>query len=167
MLALHRAPAQSQQAGLNESGSKLPHSRAMAKVRATSAIIPLVLKLPRWQILRFSAAAGMVLAIVLIFRRVAPANATSVALIFLLAILYVSAFWGLRVSIFMSVLATLAFDYYFLPPLGTLTIADRQNWVALAAFLVTAITASRVSEQARRRARDANRRRLEIERLYA
>ena len=139
----------------------------MAKVRATSAIIPLVLKLPRWQILRFAAAAGMVLAIVLIFRHVVPANATSVALIFLLAILYVSAFWGLRVSIFMSLLATFTFNYYFLPPLGTLTIADPQNWVALTAFLITAITASRLSEQARQRARDANRRRQEIERLYA
>jgi two-component system sensor histidine kinase KdpD len=98
---------------------------------------------------------------------VAPINATSVALIFLLAILYVSAFWGLRVSIFMSLLATLAFNYYFLPPLGALTLGHPQNWVALAAFLITAITASRLSEQARQRARDANRRRQEIERLYA
>src|SRR5208337_1190062 len=145
----------------------LPPAPFMAKTQATSAIIPLVSKLSRWQILRFATAAGMVLAIVLIFRRGAPADATSAALIFLLAILYVSAIWGLRVSIFMSVLATLAFDYYFLPPVGTLTIADPQNWVALAAFLITAITASRLSEQARQRARDANRRRQEIERLYA
>ncbi len=125
-----------------------------------------MLKISRWQIPRFFASVGVVLAIVLIFRRVTPVNATGVALIFLLAILYVSAFWGLAVSVFMSVLATLAFNYYFLPPLGTLTIADPQNWVALIAFLVTAITASRLSDQARRRARDANRRRLEVERLY-
>ena len=109
----------------------------------------------------------MVLVIVLIFRRALPANATSVALIFLLAILYVSAFWGLRVSIFMSLLATFAFNYYFLPPLGAFPIGHPQNWVALAAFLITAITASRLSEQARQRARDANLRRQEIERLYA
>jgi len=126
-----------------------------------------VLKLSRWQIPRFAAAAGMVLGIVLIFRHVPPVNATSVALIFLLAILYVSAFWGLRVSIFMSLLATLSFNHYFLPALGRLTIGNPQNWVALTAFLVTAITASRLSEQARRRARDANRRRQELERLYA
>ena len=109
----------------------------------------------------------MVVAIVLVFRRVPPVNTTSVALIFLLAILYVSAFWGLRVSIFMSLLATLSFNQYFLPASGTLTIGNPQNWVALCAFLVTAITASRLSEQARRRARDANRRRQELERLYA
>jgi len=152
---------------LLRTASKLPYSRAMAKTGATSAIIPLVSKLSRWQIPRFVAAAALVLAIVLIFRRALPANATSVALIFLLAILYVSAFWGLRVSIFMSLLATFAFNYYFLPPLGTLTIGHPQNWVALTAFLITAITASRLSEQARQRARDANRRRQEIERLYA
>jgi len=109
----------------------------------------------------------MVAAIVLIFRRVPPVNATSVALIFLLAILYVSAFWGLRISIFMSLVATLSFNYYFLPPVGTFTVADPQNWVALIAFLVTAITASRLSDQARQRTRDANRRRHELERLYA
>jgi len=126
-----------------------------------------VLNLSRWQIPRYAAAAGMVVAIVLVFRRVPPVNTTSVALIFLLAILYVSAFWGLRVSIFMSLLATLSFNQYFLPALSTLTIGNPQNWVALCAFLVTAITASRLSEQARRRARDANRRRQELERLYA
>ena len=109
----------------------------------------------------------MVLAIVLIFRRLPPVNATSMALIFLLAILYVSAFWGLSVSIFMSLLATLSFNHYFLPALGKLTVATPQNWVTLAAFLLTAITASRLSEQARRRARMANRRRQELERLYA
>ena len=109
----------------------------------------------------------MVVAIVLVFRRVPPVNATSVALILLLAILCVSAFWGLWVSIFMSLVATLSFNYYFLPPVGSFTIADPQNWVALIAFLVTAITASRLSEQSRRRARDANRRRRELERLYA
>jgi two-component system sensor histidine kinase KdpD len=126
-----------------------------------------VFRLSRWQILRFIAAGGMVLAIAFMFRRVAPVNATSVALIFLLVILYVSAFWGLWVSIFMSLLATFTLNHYFLPPAGATTFADPQNWVALSAFLVTAITASRLSEQARRRARDANRRRQEIERLYA
>ena len=126
-----------------------------------------MLRLSRWQIPRFVAATGIILAIVLVFRLAAPANITSVALIFLLAILYVSAFWGLRVSIFMSLLATLSFNHYFLPPLGALTLGAPQYWVALAAFLVTAITASRLSDQARRRAGDATRRRQELERLYA
>ena len=126
-----------------------------------------MLRQTRSQILSYAAAAGIIVFVVLVFRHIAAINATSVALTFLLAILYVSAFWGLRVSIFMSLLATLAFNYYYLPPVGTLTIADPQNWIALTAFLVTAVTASRLSEQARRRTFDANQRRQEIERLYA
>jgi K+-sensing histidine kinase KdpD len=68
----------------------------------------------------------------------------------LLGVLGISASWGLRQSVFMSVIATLAFNYFFLPPIGTFTIADPQNWIALFAFLVTAVTASELSERARR-----------------
>jgi two-component system sensor histidine kinase KdpD len=94
-------------------------------------------------------------------------NPTTLALAYLLGILAISASWGLRQAVFMSVIATLAFNYFFLPPIGTFTIADPQNWVALFAFLVTAVTASELSERARRGARSANERRQELERLYA
>jgi two-component system sensor histidine kinase KdpD len=93
-------------------------------------------------------------------------NPTTAALIFLVAVLVVSAFWGLQYSIVVAVLATLAFNYYFLPPYGTLTISDPQNWIALVAFLATALIASELSEEARRQALAANQRRKEIERLY-
>jgi len=66
----------------------------------------------------------------------------------------------------MSVIATLAFNYFFLPPIGTFRIADPQNWVALFAFLITAVTASELAERAGREARNANERRRELERLY-
>jgi two-component system sensor histidine kinase KdpD len=89
------------------------------------------------------------------------------ALAFLLGVLGISAAWGLREAVFMSVIATLAFNYYFLPPIGTFTIADPQNWIALFAFLVTAVTASQLSARARRGARAAIERRQELERLYA
>ncbi len=94
-------------------------------------------------------------------------NATTVALMFLLGVLGISASWGLRQAVFMSVIATLAFNYFFLPPIGTFTISDPQNWVALFAFLVTAVTASELSERARRGTRSAIERRQELERLYA
>jgi len=119
------------------------------------------------QFVRYLSATVVVAAIVLIYFRQVHVNPTTVALTFLLGVLLISAVWGLQVSIFMSVLATLAFNYYFLPPVRALTIADPQNWVALLAFLFTAITASRLSDLARRRTRDANRRRREVERLYA
>ena len=90
------------------------------------------------------------------YRHVLPVNQTTVALTFLLAILAVSAVWGLAVSVFMSVAAMLTFNYFFLPPVGTLTIADPQNWVALVAFLATSIMASQLSARIRKEADAAN-----------
>jgi len=94
-------------------------------------------------------------------------NQTTVALSFLLAILAVSAVWGMVVSIFMSVSAMLLFNYYFLPPIGTFTIADPQNWVALFAFLFTSIMGSQLSARIRKEADAAHGRSREVERLYA
>lgn len=94
-------------------------------------------------------------------------NPTAIALLFLIAVLLVSAYWGLRYAVVLSIVATAAFNFFFLPPLYTFTIADPQNWVALLAFLVTALVAGNLSERARREAEDAKRRRREVERLYA
>jgi two-component system sensor histidine kinase KdpD len=109
---------------------------------------------------------AMVAGIAFLYRQVLLVNQTTVALTLLLAILAVSAVWGMAVSVFMSVLAMLVFNYEFLPPIGTLTIADPQNWVALGAFLVTSIMGSQLSARIRRQADEAHSRRREIERLY-
>jgi two-component system sensor histidine kinase KdpD len=66
----------------------------------------------------------------------------------------------------MSVVGTLAYNYYFLPPIHTFTIADPQNWVALVTFLATSVLASDLATRARNQAAEANRRRREVERLY-
>jgi two-component system, OmpR family, sensor histidine kinase KdpD len=121
---------------------------------------------PTRPILRFAAAVGIVAVIVLFYTRVVILNPTTVALSLLLAVLVVSATWGLAVAVFMAVVAALAFNFFFLPPIGTLTIADAQNWVALIAFLVTAVIASNLSERVRREAREADERRRDVERLY-
>lgn len=93
-------------------------------------------------------------------------NPTTVALMFLVAVLMVSAYWGLRYALVLAVGATAAFNFFFLPPIGTFTIADPQNWVALFAFLVTALVASNLAERARSEAEGAQQRRREVERLY-
>jgi two-component system sensor histidine kinase KdpD len=72
----------------------------------------------------------------------------------------------MAVSVFMSLAAVVAFNYFFLPPVGTLTIADPQNWVALFAFLVTSIMGSQLSSRIRSEADEAHQRRREVERLY-
>src|SRR5580658_7921086 len=120
-----------------------------------------------YRFLRFAVALGLVLGISLFYRRVLPVNPTTVALTFLLAILAVSTVWGIAVSVFMSVVAMLAFNYYFLPPIGRFTVADPQNWVALFAFLVVSVLASHLSTRARQKAENASSRRREIEKLYA
>ncbi|MFY9561671.1 MAG: DUF4118 domain-containing protein [Terriglobales bacterium] len=115
--------------------------------------------------LGYGLAALIVLGIVLL-GRLLHVNPTTIALAFLLGVLGISTFWGLRQAVFMAVISTLAFNYFFLPPVGTFTIADPQNWIALFAFLITAVTASELSERAGREARNANERRRELERLY-
>jgi two-component system, OmpR family, sensor histidine kinase KdpD len=111
-------------------------------------------------------ALALITGITFLYRDVLHVNQTTVALSFLLAILAVSAVWGIAVSVFMSLAAMVVFNYLFLPPVGTLTIADPQNWVALFAFVVTSIVGSQLSSRIRKQAEEAHRRRREVERLY-
>lgn len=101
------------------------------------------------------------------YQRLLPVNPTTVALSFLVIVLLTSAFWGFRIALFTAFAATILFNFYFLPPLRTFTIADPQNWIALFFFLITAVVASNLAERARRQAELAQERRLELERLYA
>jgi two-component system sensor histidine kinase KdpD len=95
-----------------------------------------------------------------------PASHTTISLTFLLLVLGLAGNWGLRYAVGASIAATLCFNYYFLPPVGTLTIADTQNWVALFAFLGTAIYASHLASRIREESEEANNRRRESEMLY-
>ncbi|HTQ97838.1 MAG TPA: DUF4118 domain-containing protein [Candidatus Acidoferrum sp.] len=115
----------------------------------------------------FIVAAILLASITFGYNKLLHVNQTTVALSFLLAILAVSAVWGMVVSVFMSVSAMLLFNYYFLPPVGNFTIADPQNWVALFAFLFTSIMGSQLSARIRKEADSAHNRRREVERLYA
>ena len=114
----------------------------------------------------FVVAALLLISITLGFTHVLHVNQTTVALSFLLAILAVSTVWGMVVAIFMSISAMLLFNFFFLPPVRTFTVADPQNWVALGAFLTTAIVASQLSARIRKEADAAHSRRREVERLY-
>jgi two-component system sensor histidine kinase KdpD len=117
-------------------------------------------------IFRSLACAALVALIVLVYVKLLHVNPTTAALTFLLAILAVAAAWGLRYAIPMSIASALCFNFFFLPPLGTLNIADTQNWVALFAFFITSVIASNLSERARRQTWEAHQRRQEVERLY-
>jgi two-component system sensor histidine kinase KdpD len=105
--------------------------------------------------------------LVAFYFRVIHANPTTVALSFLVIVLLVAAAWGLKYAVYTSVIATAAFNFFFLPPIGTFTIADPQNWVAMAVFLITGIIASHLSDKARRQTLAADSRRREVEHLYS
>lgn len=91
-----------------------------------------------------------------VLRSIGGANPTTVALAFLLVVLFVATAGPLWAAVVTSVAAMLCFNYFFLPPIGTWHIHDAQNWIALGALLVTSIVASQLSARARARA-DAQR----------
>ena len=93
-------------------------------------------------------------------------NSTTVALAFLLVVLFVALFWGSRPALLASVVSAVCFNYFFLPPLYTLTIAHPQNWVALIVFFTTAIAVGQLSARAKQRAQEAELAKSEIESLY-
>lgn len=121
----------------------------------------------RTDILRGLAVVAGLAVITFVYRQLVAVNPTTVALTFLVLVLLTSAFWGFRVALVASIVGTAIFNFFFLPPYGTFTIADPQNWIALFAFLVTAVVASNLAERARRQAELAQQRRREVERLYA
>ena len=116
--------------------------------------------------IRLVGSVALVAAIIFVYLRIAPANGVTVALTLVLAILGIAARWGFAESIAASIAGVLGLDYFFLPPVGQLTVSDPENWVALGAFLVTAVTASELSVRARRRAAETIARTQETERLY-
>ncbi len=93
-------------------------------------------------------------------------NSTTVALIFLLVVLFVATGWGARPAVLAALLGVVCFNFFYLPPVGRLTIDDPDNWVALLAFLITAGTAGQLWARAKRQAEEADAGRREIERLY-
>jgi len=93
-------------------------------------------------------------------------NPTVASLSFLLVVLLTSATSSLRVAGSVSVLAVLALNFYFMPPVGTFHLEDPLNGVALAAFLTVSVVGSRLSLVARSRAVEALARRDELGRLF-
>jgi K+-sensing histidine kinase KdpD len=79
----------------------------------------------------------------------------SLAVLYLLAIIPVAVAWGLVYAVGVAVGSMLAFNFFFLPPLFTLTLQDDRNWFALLVFVVTAIVVSELASRSRRRAEEA------------
>jgi len=120
----------------------------------------------RLAVARYAVITLVALLIVAVYRRVAHVNQTTVALTFLVLVLLVATRWRLAYSVYLSALCTLLYNFFFLPPVGTLTIADPQNWVTLAAFLSASVLVSHLADSERRAATQSEARRREVERLF-
>jgi len=113
-----------------------------------------------WVALPFAAA------LVTLLARFAGANATTAGFAYLLLVLGLATWGGGAVGAAASVVAMACFNFFFLPPFGTLTIQDPANWAALVTFLIASTVASRLVATAHRRAEEAQSRQREVEILY-
>jgi K+-sensing histidine kinase KdpD len=95
------------------------------------------------------------------------ANTTTVALCLVIVVLFVARNLSGAAALIASVASVLAYNFFFLPPVGTFTIADPDNWIALTAFIAVATTVGELSARAKLRADEAESSRREVERLYA
>jgi two-component system, OmpR family, sensor histidine kinase KdpD len=94
-------------------------------------------------------------------RELAPPVSTGV--VYLLAVLLVSSYWGLGLGLLTGFLSAAAFNFSHIPPTGEFRIAEAENWVALGVFLIAAAVTSTLAHAARERAEEAERRRLEAD----
>jgi two-component system, OmpR family, sensor histidine kinase KdpD len=100
-------------------------------------------------------------ALVFPLKQIAPPVALGV--VYLLAVLLVASLWGAWLGAATAVGSALAFNFFHIPPVHRFTIADGENWVALAVFFVASLVASELAQRARVRAEEADQRRREAD----
>ena len=94
-------------------------------------------------------------------REVVPVVSTGV--VYTLAVLFVSSYWGLFMGLLTALLSTAAWNFFHIPPTGGFRIDEGEHWVALAVFFIAAVTISGLAGAARARAEEAETRRREAD----
>jgi two-component system sensor histidine kinase KdpD len=90
----------------------------------------------------------------------------SVGMFFLVPVLLSAIRFGLRPALFTSFVSVMAYNFFFLPPLYTFTIADPNNWLSFAVLLLVAVTAANLASRVRAQANLAAMRALIAGQLY-
>src|SRR5436190_5532937 len=90
----------------------------------------------------------------------------NISMVFLLAVLFSAASFGMWSAIYASVLSFLAYDFFFIEPLYTLQITEPSELLSLIIFLIVAIVTSTLAGRIRDQARTANQRMIATRRLY-
>ncbi|HEU6444103.1 MAG TPA: ATP-binding protein [Gaiellaceae bacterium] len=114
---------------------------------------------PLWGIVAGAGAVAAVTAVIALVDEWVPV--LSLGVLYVFAVLPIATFWGLAYAIPVAVASMLAFNWFFLPPVHTFTLADRTNWFALAVYVGTAVVVSHLAAGARRRAEEAEQRERE------
>ena len=97
---------------------------------------------------------------------IAGARATTAGMVFLVVVVVTATQAGLAISLYSALLCAISFDFFFLPPIHTFTLAGPQEWVSITTFAVSSLVAGRVAERARIQKEQAEQRREDVERLY-
>jgi K+-sensing histidine kinase KdpD len=119
----------------------------------------------RWQSYLWGVLSVAILTLLLLPFRL-DVNSTTVALLFLIIVVFTAIYFGSRPAFVASLCGVLAFNFFFLPPFHTLRIADPQNWIALFVFLITALTVGSLSAREKHRAQEAQRLYVELQTAF-
>jgi two-component system sensor histidine kinase KdpD len=109
------------------------------------------MKLPAGRWIGYPAAVLVVGATIGVLKLFPQLTASSIALLLLLSVFLCASVWQSGPGVLAAILATLGFNYFFLPPLYTFAISDPRNVTALFVFLVSGLLIGRLSALSRRR----------------
>jgi two-component system, OmpR family, sensor histidine kinase KdpD len=115
----------------------------------------------QWLAVSATAAAATVLLVLL------QANSTMAGMAYLVLVVLTATRATTALSLYMAALCTLTFEFFFLPPYRTFSLAGTEQWMAMLAFVASCVVVSRVAERARRQTQEARQRQADVERLYA
>ena len=140
--------------------SEMGRGRGLPKLRGAIT--------PRRQIAGYVLAAALPLLLAVVLTSLhGSLNLTSNVLLFLLAVVVVALTGGFVPAVLAAIIASLLLNYYFIPPVHRLTIAQRNNALALAVFVIVGLLVSWVVDIAARRTKQAARANAESELLTA
>lgn len=118
-----------------------------------------------YQLMAVLGALTVLAGITAIAKSTAGLNATTVALLYLVVVLAISAFAGIACGISVALVSGLLVNYFFLPPFGTLYISSPEDWVSFGVYTIAALVVSHFSATVREGAVEAENMKHQLSKL--